>query len=441
MPDAFALLSAYDMSSDGFTEELLRGIKKLIPLPIMKAKRRKQIRKTVGITLGVVAVIVGIIAAILIPKELKDRQMQAENTAKENAYQSAMALFDNADYTAAQEAFAALGNYKDSAHMAERCPVQPEYDAAMQLYYDGKYAEATWAFDALGDYEDAIEQKNKAKISWRKSVATVVYPQGERYDSEGMKYINSLGILSTESTPNMAEPNEHGKIISTSYNEILYEDGTVSSVVGDEKIGEDAIQFISLCRIGDVILKSDGTVTITNPNEFDMMMECDFSEWKNIVMLAYYNYSYLAGQDSVLIGVDVNGNIRSFSFTYDGYPDNYYKKVEKDFKNIKKISVNKAQVMALTNDEKIITYDYDTDDLSIVDGKDVIDVSCGYILKTDGKLYDYGTKRQILTDVVKIFDSGYSSYAITRSGSLYDLSGEQIGYKTCIYDEWLARMG
>jgi len=127
LPDEFALFSAYDMLADGFTEELLRGIKKLIPQPVMKAKRRKRIAKTVGISAACVGAIAVVAAAVVLPGYLKDKQYQ-------EAYDNAQVLFDNAQYVEAEAEFKKLGDYKDSAHMAARCLNQPDYDAAMQLY-------------------------------------------------------------------------------------------------------------------------------------------------------------------------------------------------------------------------------------------------------------------------------------------------------------------
>jgi hypothetical protein len=52
LPEEFALLSAYDMSVDGFEDELLRGIKKLIPMSIIKAERKKIATKVVAFSLA-----------------------------------------------------------------------------------------------------------------------------------------------------------------------------------------------------------------------------------------------------------------------------------------------------------------------------------------------------------------------------------------------------
>lgn len=45
LPEEFAHLSCYDMQANGFEQELIRGIKKLIPLPVMLLEQRKRRNK------------------------------------------------------------------------------------------------------------------------------------------------------------------------------------------------------------------------------------------------------------------------------------------------------------------------------------------------------------------------------------------------------------
>ncbi|MEG1158579.1 MAG: toll/interleukin-1 receptor domain-containing protein, partial [Christensenellaceae bacterium] len=98
LPDEFALLSSYDMEVDGFEQELLHGIKKLIPLPIMKAARRKRARKVAGIVAAVVCATAAIVAAVVLPNYFKVQRLQEQ-------YTTAVAMFQNADYEGASVAF------------------------------------------------------------------------------------------------------------------------------------------------------------------------------------------------------------------------------------------------------------------------------------------------------------------------------------------------
>ena len=474
LPEEFALLSAYDMQTDGFTDELLRGIKKLIPLPIMKAKRRKQILKATGIIAASLVIVAGIAAAIIIPKELEERRIAAEEAEKaseaaaleakyEDSYQAAMTLFDNADYTAAETAFIALGDYKDSAHMAARCPIQPDYDAAMQLYYDGKYAQATWAFKALGNYEDSAEQKEKAELSWRKSLANLL---SDDYYNSGVTtyYVTPNGTVADFNTgKEKIKIGEHGKIISITNGNgqlmLLYEDGVAMRENGStDKILEDVIQIVPThWMAGDIVLKSDGTVYVeglseNHTAEYKEVADCfaNISKWKNIVMLSAYASSYgNADFSMVLSALDADGNVYVCS---TGLVYANMSIIPDDFKNVTTLSVKTESTSvgynatALTSDGKMIGY---TDgQLSVYDANDIVDVcvvyDAVYTLSADGKLRKFGSNKVIINDVVEIGqDSTIMSegYAITRSGAMYQLDGSEIRFKTVVYDEWLSRMG
>ena len=474
LPEEFALLSTYDIHTDGFDDELLRGIKKLIPLPIMKAKRRKQILKATGIVAASLVVVAGIAAAIIIPKELEDRRIAAEEAERaseaaaleakyEDSYQAAMTLFDNADYTAAEAAFIALGDYKDSAHMAARCPIQPDYDAAMQYYYDGKYAQATWAFEALGDYEDSAAQKEKAELSWRKSLANLM---SDDYYNSGIDtyYITPNGAVADFNTGGeKIKIGEHGKVISITNGNgellLLYEDGVaMRKNASSNEVLEDVIQIVPTHWIaGDIVLKSDGSVYVEGLSEKDAVEYkevagcfANISKWKNIVMLSAWASSYgNADFSMVLSALDADGNVYVCS-TGLVYADMSI--LPDDFKNVTTLSVKTESTavgynaVALTNDGKMISYI--DGQLSVYDANDTVDIcvvyDAVYTLSADGKLRKFGSNKVILNDVVKIGqDSTIMSegYAITRSGAMYQLDGSEIRFKTVVYDEWLSRMG
>ena len=466
LPEEFALLSAYDIHTDGFEDELLRGIKKLIPLPIMKAKRRKQILKATGIVAASLVVVAGIVAAIIIPQKLEEKRLAEEEAirasevaalekANEEAYQAAMTLFDNTDYTAAEAAFIALGDYKDSAHMAARCPIQPDYDAAMQLFYDGKYAQATWAFEALGDYEDAAVLKGKAELSWRKSLSTVAISNLVNNKMYGSYYINSNGTIDTLPQKIGTAHKDTGinvvSITSGKQLVVLHNDGVLENVFqnGDtnKTQWQNVVQNVQFFNKIHVALKADGTVffgDMTSDN--DWLSET--VNWKNIIMLSAYYYEpfdYM-GESSyaVLVGIDAEGNIKICS-------DSQYLSSIMDhldvFKDIKTIDVGSVGVVALRNDGKLVGYL--NGQISVEDAKNVVDAKINgntiYKLCSDGSLYqksmyEENTSDPIMSDVVAIT----RGYLITRSGTVYcanDLMKfESTGVKSCIYDEWLARM-
>lgn len=75
---------------------------------------------------------------------------------QEKRYVQAAALLDSREYDAAQAAFEALGDYRDSRSLAAELKAQREsYDAAAALVAQQRYDEAVTAYRALGDYADS----------------------------------------------------------------------------------------------------------------------------------------------------------------------------------------------------------------------------------------------------------------------------------------------
>ncbi len=484
LPDEFDMLSSYDMKVDGFEQELLRGIKKLIPLPIMKATRRKKARKTVGITAAVVCVTAAIIAAVVLPNYFKAQRLEEQ-------YTSAVAMFENADYERASTVFSELGDYKDSAEMVEKCAIQPEYDAAMQLYYDGNYAEATWAFEALGDYEDSAEQKKQAELSWRKSLATVYAEGYNEYASYGGfekgYYIarngsveNTKGFVGNAHTGIEIIPD--GKVISLGQYEplfALHENGRVTNTYFVEQLA-DNLKWDNIVKIssffqnkGFISLRADGKMLMlpekgygTCTCEYDQMLK--MAAWSEIVDFKY-TYSYAAHQgwvEGYLVGLKSDGTLCGVSFLHpysekddvDRIPavNKALDQTTQSFYNVKKFAVcgqgtklngSEISIVAITKDNKLLTYI--NGEFEEADGKDICDViSTDSVLKKNGDLIELSSGKVLLRDIVyagQYSDNAY--FAVTRNGNInlikkYDgkTTIQRTENKTTVYDEWLARL-
>ena len=76
-----------------------------------------------------------------------------------NNYKSAVALLDAGKYDEASAAFAALGDYQDSAAQMNECA----YRKAAALANAGSYDEARQAFIALGEYKDSADMAARMK--------------------------------------------------------------------------------------------------------------------------------------------------------------------------------------------------------------------------------------------------------------------------------------
>ena len=448
LPDEFALLSAYDMSADGFTDELLRGIKKLIPLPIMKAKQRKQMLKVASVAAGTVCAFAVVLTAIILPGYLKDKKYQ-------ESYLNAQTLFGNAQYEEALKEFELLGNYKDSEYMVTRCTIQPEYDVAMQFYYDGYYAEATWAFEKLGDYEDSAEKKEKAELSWRKDLSSIATTDLDEY-SVSFYYIDTNSTV--KGVDGSAHSNlslkEHGKIISieptSSKLLALHEDGYVSNVSGNSDEWQDVIKISRVVCGISVALRSDGTMVYTKLEDsyYDSSWIEGIKEWKNIVDFELYctdGLAYDFGRGAI-IGIKSDGSLCFAGSDDIESSDNIaelYSAVKK-FNNVKKISFTlMSEVVALTKDGKL--QKYKDGEFTEENASDICDVLVDVVLTNDGDLLDANGKI-IAKDIIQIHSSagGRCAIAITRTGNIYKCNSyinmKKMDYKVIIYDEWIERL-
>ena len=433
LPEEFAHLTAYDMTVDGFEQELIRGIKKLIPLPVMLLERKKKFRKKLKIA-GVAVLALAVIGGIAsVPWFMK----------------------------------------------------LPDYNAAMQLYYDKNYPEAAWAFADLGSYRDSEEMKDKCERSWRNSLVSVATANEMSNSIAGAYYVSPNGTVESKesagSSNNNIEINEHGKIVSIADNLNLYalhEDGYVTNAVENNQLEndfswQDVIQISPVFNTTNIALKPDGTMIygVTESkerNDNDNWLK-PISEWKDIISFEVYLYRLGMGGvgDTAIVGIKSDGTLCAVVKYADNTvlsPDdilsNFYdvKKIDVfvESSSILNLNTKELSIVALTNHGTIQSYI--DGNFTETDAPDAIDIyynPYGYIdeqadiyeLHSDGNLYEHGENKYLLSDVVYLSNSGSYKYAVTRSGNIYSLShlssnGSRDPYgKTSIHDEWLERMG
>ena len=450
LPNEFENIASYDMQKEGFQQELIRGIKKLIPTPIMKLQRRKKRRKVLGITGLIFAVCVAIGVVVSIPK---------------------------------------IEKYK---------ALKEEYDVAMQLYYDKEYSQAAWAFADLGTFKDSEEMKKSAEKSWRLNLANVamINWDGAIWDENGAYYVNANGTISTfDFKPGSAhkgiEINEHGKIVSLGGNAVwgdgednknrnfwaLYEDGYVANmnhVESSQNEWNDIIQISQGFNQTNVALRSDGTMTYGDLGKAmageDNSYSTDgwlakVSEWTDVVSFDC-DASRLEGGGVYAAGVVAVKTDGTLCATFGG--DKFMGEYGVDFEarsyiqdvmrfiekvdNAKAVSICGTDIVVLTKSGQLQTYINGEEKQYEVSGVVSVNVICGnvYILEDTGELKLLEDTKSILSDVVYVNDR----FAVTRSGSIYRYN---YGYdhdvstldtiepiktegKTRVYDEWLERL-
>lgn len=431
LPEEFSVLSSQDIKQDDFEQELLRGIKKLIPTPIVLKERKKKRNKILS-RIGIVALL-GIIIAVIcsIPWIMK----------------------------------------------------LPQYNAAMQLYYDKNYPEATWAFDAMGDYRDSEEMKSKCELSWRKSLASVAVDVDLSGSTNGSYYVTPNGTVEafdhdTRDANKNINIDENGKIVSISSDNPLYalhEDGYVDNIAENNQLsdiseGHNIVQISPFFKTTNVALRADGKLIygdLTNKyseEDSDTWLS-DISDWERIVSFDYA-YDKTVERDfekAAFAAVDADGFVHVAAYSCEGDKIEGIDTIE-NFQNVKDIDVAVGvgdntlyiNAVAITSDGKIISCI--DGEYSEYDSDDIIDVEIGveydddynsqYFvceLHSDGTLCKNGSNKDLLTDVVYLNDG----FVVTRSGSIYGgnyksyKSGsdklKSTNVKTRVYDEWLER--
>ena len=463
LPDEFAILAAQDMSKDDFEQELLRGIKKLIPLPIMLAARRKKLKKRLGISAAIFAGVI-LVAGVSSFPYIKDYVTYNAD------YQAAMQLYNEEKYDEAANAFAELTDFKDSAAMQQESLNMGKYTAALQLYYDGNYPEAAWAFRDMNGYKDSADMQKKVELAWREKLATVATNNILGTSSFGAYYISANGSVETFNyDPGTANSNisidEHGNIVSIADNSALYalhEDGYVTNSKinnGLDSDWENIIQITPRFNTTNVALTNEGKVIYgntqneLNPDWTDSWLQ-PTNEWTNIISLScdLERFGFGGMESAALVGLKSDGTVVSVFYGVQPNADSFISSL----KNIKEISVNvgvngRVSIAALDKNGTLYTF---ADGVSnTYENLNIIDVettdyysdsdieSQFYILNNELTLSRLDSGNTIIEDAVYI----NKDFIVTRSGTIYTeynwegTAPTNTTVKTQIKDVWLDR--
>lgn len=415
LPDEFASLPSYNINTDGFKQELLRGIKKLIPLPIMLAEKRKKRRKILGVSAAVLAVcmVVGVVFSIPYIK-------------KNN-----------------------------------------EYNKIMTMYRNGQYPQALWEFEKLGSFRDSKEMVEKCESSWRKSVSTAATDNLISGSSHGAYYVSANGTVETFShdagTSNEnIKIDEHGKVVSIADNYdlfALHEDGHLDNFLDFEKY-DNIIKISPLFNATPIALLSDGTLKYGNlydkyndPNDVNDEWMTEISTWKNIVDFKVFIERSGAGfcMDEVIVGIHDDGSVSSLIGKSEIKEAERFREFLESLEKVKSIDISfhyvedkyQAHAGVLTTDNKLITYAGGKIQTVNIDGA----VDIGYIYSNDNYnlyvLYENGEVslvdgKTIIEDVVYM----KNGFFVTRSGSIYYCKTGTLkpaNAKTTVFEEWALR--
>ena len=318
-----------------------------------------------------------------VAKEQEARQA-LELKEKEDAYQAAQTLMEEENYAGAADAFAALGDYSDSAAKEQEARQMQEtvknYQAGLALMDDGKYMQAMWALSDL-NYRDSQEKVQEARdcfiASQRASLsAGNLHTVGLRSDGTVVATgANGSGQCKTGSWTDTVEVSA-----GNAHSVGLRSDGTVvatgSNASGQCQTGRwSNIVAISTGSFHTVGLRSDGTVVATGRNATNT------SDWKNIVAVS-------AGE-SHTVGLRSDGTVVATGSNGDGQCDTG------SWANIVAVSAGNYHTVGLRSDGTVVSTGLNSHgQCDVSSWTDIISVSAGVSytvgLRSDGTVVATG---------------------------------------------------
>lgn len=307
------------------------------------------------------------------------------------AYKQAQALMDAGKYEEAEAAFAALGDYRDSA---EQVRLLPQYQRADTLMKFGQYPSAAIAFSKLGDYRDSAQRAKEAgEMQQIFSIAA-----GENH---------TVGLRS------------NGTVVAVGYNK--WGQCDIS--------GWTDIVAVAAGNDHTVGLRSDGTVVAVGNNNYDA--RCDVGDWSDIVAVA-------AG-DNYTVGLRSDGTVVTRGFNVSGRCD------VSDWSDIVAVSAGYSHTVGLRSNGTVVAAGVNTFGKCDVSGwSDIVAVAAGIGhtvgLRRDGTVVAVGENEDGQCDVSSWSDivavaAGYSHTVGLRSDGTVVAVGSN-GNGKCNVGNW-----
>ena len=345
-----------------------------------------------------------------------------------NDYKEAQALLDTGKYEEAEAAFAALGDYRDSA---EQVRLLPQYQRADTLMKFGQYPGAAIAFSKLGDYRDSAQR------------ATEVGEMQQIF-SIAAGDCHTVGLHS-DGTVVATGKNDNGRCKTGGWSNIvavaagdyhtvgLRSDGTVVAV-GKNKDGQcDVSDWSNIVSVSagswhTVGLRSDGTVVAVGYNGSG---QCDVSSWSDIVAVSAGGFH--------TVGLRSNGTVVAVG-------DNGHGQCEvSSWSNIIAVAAGHWHTVGLRSDGTVVAIGDNDDGQCDVSGwTDIVAVSTGTFhtvgLRSDGTVVAVGDNLLglcdvgDLSDIVAIAAGDYHTVGLRSDGTVV-----AVGYiydGQCNVDNW-----
>ena len=354
-----------------------------------------------------------------------------------NDYKKAQALLDAGKYEEAETAFAALGDYQDSAEQVQEAQKAGAYQRADALEEFGQYPGAAIAFSKLGDYLDSAQRAESAK--GMQQIIPISVGWG-----------NTVG-LHNDGTVVAVGDNDDGQCDVSGWSDIvaiaaggyhtvgLRRDGTVVAVgaAGSGRAnnygqcdvsGWSDIVAVAAGRFHTVGLRRDGTVVAVGGNRYD---KCDVSGWSDIVAVA-------AGITHI-VGLRRDGTVVAVGDNDDGQCD------VSGWSDIVAVAAGGHHTVGLRRDGTVVAVGYNEYGQCDVSGwSDIVAVAAGGFhtvgLRSDGTVATVGHNKYGQCDV-----SGWSDIVAVAAGTSHTVGLRSDGtvvavgsnhWGQCDVDDW-----
>lgn len=409
LPMELSALTSYDTDDEGFWDEFIRGIKKIIPVSVTKKEKRRKRRIALSIiaVILVISIIVGTIVYIPIMKKNK------------------------------------------------------AYEDALYTMNSGNYALAIEKFDNLEGYKYSSDKSYESLVRWRKSLADTVCSVQDGNQAEYRYCINANGNIEDcgdiKKGKSLEIDESHGRPVSITGGlnpVILQEDGFVWTEYQNPKFDgkfEDVIQISNAFQATVACLMKDGTVKLYSfADDMAEYADCGYGfydvndswlesveEWTDIIEIkSFSDYWKGALKHAGIVGLKSDGTLVGvyYSEWQDSYTGEYYNESSsieglEQFSNVKDFDIGYSEELN-ENDESVWYYNViaTTDDnLCILKQnkfekkniKNVKDVSIWgdemFYVNEKGELYRNFGSKSILSDVRYICNNLFA----THTNSLY----------------------
>ena len=458
LPEEFAHIQAQDMNKIGFMQDLIRGIKKIVPI-------EEQSDSANSIQKGDEKILSSSEKEEIYNQNIQNFQKVQETRVLN--HMEKMKIYKDIIVDLKK-----LGNYKDSGIIIDKCnklylqekllqtqkaikeclisifsffiifivvlnvwilpkkeydEKKRQYDIAMEQYNKGKYYEALQSLNLIVEFENSMDKMEEIKLDWRKSNAKICFADmyNGQYKLFAVKQIGSITEIGTSDVEQIT------KVIK------LKKDGTVEPTSEVYSYMAEKTKFwnniVSLSESDDYVygVKADGTVEFAKYQE-ESTNEIDISNWNNIIQIEPCLFGGV-------VGLRDDGTV-----VYNGIDKSCILAI-KEWKDVVQLSGTNSFLIALKKDgtvEKVTCVDYYT--LELQDETGVIQLSQNEyfssnvsLIKEDGKIKTYGDnsfyqcETSGFSNIAYVYCDGNGVYGVKKDGHV--LIAGKYAYNEAVY--------